>query len=119
MQPSNRAYIGLSSECPSTVGIYSHDFTHYSYSIRSRRQEVSAAAPATSGIFALALQANTSLTWRDMQHHCVETAQPVDDENSWGQLPSGRLYSNEVGFGILSLHAFVEAATGWKTVNSK
>ena len=36
----------------------------------------SASAPLAAGICALALQANPSLTWRDMQHIVVQTARP-------------------------------------------
>lgn len=34
----------------------------------------SAAAPIAAGIFALVLQTRPELTWRDMQHLCVQTA---------------------------------------------
>ena len=38
----------------------------------------SASAPLAAGICALVLQANPSLTWRDMQHIVVETARPTN-----------------------------------------
>lgn len=34
----------------------------------------SAAAPIAAGIFALVLEVRPDLTWRDMQHMCVQTA---------------------------------------------
>lgn len=36
----------------------------------------SASAPLAAGIIALALEANTELTWRDMQHIVIATARP-------------------------------------------
>lgn len=36
----------------------------------------SASAPLAAGICALALEANTELTWRDMQHIVIITARP-------------------------------------------
>ena len=42
----------------------------------------SCAAPLAAGIFALVLQANPELTWRDMQHLVVETAEKNDPKGS-------------------------------------
>lgn len=38
----------------------------------------SASAPLAAGICALALEANSQLTWRDMQHIVVATARPAN-----------------------------------------
>ena len=38
----------------------------------------SASAPLAAGICALTLQANPSLTWRDLQHIVVETARTAN-----------------------------------------
>lgn len=44
----------------------------------------SCAAPLAAGIFALVLQANPKLTWRDMQHLVVQTAHKNDEDGaSW------------------------------------
>lgn len=42
----------------------------------------SCAAPLAAGVFALVLQANPQLTWRDMQHLVVNTALKNDPEGS-------------------------------------
>ncbi|CAB0008534.1 unnamed protein product [Nesidiocoris tenuis] len=42
----------------------------------------SASAPLAAGICALALEANTDLTWRDMQHIVVATAKPANLKGS-------------------------------------
>jgi len=46
------------------------------HSCTSSHTGTSASAPLAAGICALALQANTNLTWRDMQHIVVRTARP-------------------------------------------
>lgn len=44
----------------------------------------SASAPLAAGICALALEANKDLTWRDMQHIVVRTANPLNlVANDW------------------------------------
>ena len=44
----------------------------------------SCAAPLAAGIFALVLEANPDLTWRDMQHLVVHTARKNDPDGlSW------------------------------------
>ena len=47
----------------------------------------SCAAPLAAGVFALVLQANPELTWRDMQHLVVNTAIKNDPEgSSWNKV---------------------------------
>ena len=57
----------------------------------------SASAPLAAGICALVLQANPSLTWRDMQHIVVQTARPANLKTSdWvinGMKRQGRSWS--------------------------
>ncbi|KDR67664.1 hypothetical protein GALMADRAFT_283420 [Galerina marginata CBS 339.88] len=77
----------------------------------------SAAAPNVVGVFALALQARPDLTWRDIQHLCVETARKVNpDDPDWERTASGRLYSYKYGYGALDAYAYVKAAQTWKLV---
>ncbi|KAH9479765.1 Protease KEX1 [Psilocybe cubensis] len=77
----------------------------------------SAAAPNAVGVFALALQARPDLTWRDIQHLCVETARKVNPEDpDWEKTASGRLYSYKYGYGALDAYAYVKAAQSWKLV---
>ena len=77
----------------------------------------SAAAPLAAGIFALALEANPKLTWRDLQHIVVITSKPdklhADD---WTTNSLGRKVSNWFGYGILDAAALVSTARNWKTV---
>ena len=77
----------------------------------------SAAAPAATAIFALALEARPELTWRDMQYLCVETGRPFKrDGVYWHKLASGREYSDQLGYGALDAYAFVTKAKEWKLV---
>ena len=61
----------------------------------------SASAPLAAGICALALEANTELTWRDMQHIVIHTARPKGLKASdWNVNGVGRPgnYSVELNF---------------------
>ncbi|ORX51333.1 hypothetical protein DM01DRAFT_1289941 [Hesseltinella vesiculosa] len=78
----------------------------------------SAAAPNAAGILALVLSVRPDLTWRDVQHLCVLTAIPVDEQDEdWATLPSGRKYNHKYGYGKLDAYAIVEAAKAFKNVN--
>ncbi|GAA6052768.1 hypothetical protein JCM3770_003542 [Rhodotorula araucariae] len=82
-----------------------------------RHGGTSAAAPIAAGIFALVLEARPDLTWRDMQHLCVRTAQQVNpNDPDWQMTASGRPYNHKYGFGKLDAFAMVEAAKRWDSV---
>ncbi|KAK7034063.1 pheromone processing endoprotease [Paramarasmius palmivorus] len=77
----------------------------------------SAAAPNAVGVFALALEVRPDLTWRDIQHLCVQTARMINpDDPDWESTAQGRLYSYKYGFGALDAARFVSAAKDWKNV---
>ncbi|KAF8992376.1 peptidase S8/S53 domain-containing protein [Cyathus striatus] len=77
----------------------------------------SAAAPNAVGVFALALQVRPDLTWRDIQHLCVETARKINpDDPDWEKMASGQLYSYKYGFGVLDGYRYVTAAQTWNLV---
>ncbi|KAG1415661.1 hypothetical protein G6F58_006378 [Rhizopus delemar] len=85
-----------------------------------RHGGTSAAAPNAAGIFALVLSVRPNLSWRDLQHLCVQTAVPIKTEDSdWKRLPSGRLYNHKFGYGKLDAYALVEAAKEHKGVNQQ
>jgi kexin len=57
------------------------------------------------------------LTWRDIQHLCVETARMINPEDpDWEATAQGRLYSYKYGFGVLDAYRYVKAAQDWKLV---
>lgn len=77
----------------------------------------SASAPLASAAIALMLQANPSLTWRDVQHILADTAWKVDpDAESWAINAAGRNISEDYGFGALDAAAVAVAAQSWVNV---
>merc|ERR1712117_758879 len=65
----------------------------------------SAAAPEAAGVFALALEANRKLTWRDMQHLTMNGV--------------GLEFNHLFGFGVLDAGAMVALAGQWKSVPAR
>nr|CAG4643798.1 EOG090X02T5 [Lepidurus arcticus] len=81
----------------------------------------SAAAPEAAGVFALALEANPLLTWRDIQHLTVLTSKrnSLYDAKSrflWTMNGVGLEFNHLFGFGVLDAGAMVALAKVWKTV---
>ncbi|XP_066921515.1 neuroendocrine convertase 1-like [Clytia hemisphaerica] len=77
----------------------------------------SAAAPLAAGIFALVLEANPKLTWRDLQHLIVHTSRKVHPSDSgWKENGAGLIVNENFGFGSLDAKALVDAARdpNWK-----
>ncbi|BGP13946.1 hypothetical protein JCM10213_005530 [Rhodosporidiobolus nylandii] len=82
-----------------------------------RHGGTSAAAPIAAGIFALVLEVRPDLTWRDMQHLCVQTAVQVNPQDpDWQMTASGRPYNHKYGFGKLDAWAIVDLAKRWELV---
>ena len=121
-------------ECSSTLattyssGTPSHDasITTVDQDKRLRPEKIctsahtgtSASAPIAAGMCALALEINKGLTWRDMQHIVLETAnpKPLLHEDGWEANGVGRKYSHKFGFGLMDGAAMVNLAEKWKTV---
>ncbi|VDD93671.1 unnamed protein product [Enterobius vermicularis] len=78
----------------------------------------SASAPLAAGIIALGLQANPSLTWRDVQHIAVWTSEPSPllHNEGWNKNSVGLYVNTRFGFGIMNAMEFVQAAKDWKNV---
>lgn len=77
----------------------------------------SAAAPNAAGVYALALSVRPDLTWRDLQHLTVRTAEVINtDDPDWDKTASGRLFSYKYGYGRLNGYQFVTAAQNWQLV---
>ncbi|XP_053406328.1 neuroendocrine convertase 1-like [Mercenaria mercenaria] len=83
----------------------------------------SAAAPLAAGIFALVLEANPNITWRDMQHIVTWTAEysSLKDNEGWKQNGAGFWINSAFGFGLLNAAEMVALANPltWKTVPEK
>jgi len=77
----------------------------------------SSAAPLVSGIVALMLEANPNLTWRDVQHILVETAQKNDpNHRDWVQNSAGLWVNHNYGFGAVDATLVTQAAMNWEVV---
>ncbi|XP_053330669.1 neuroendocrine convertase 1 isoform X2 [Spea bombifrons] len=83
----------------------------------------SASAPLAAGIFALALEHNPNLTWRDMQHLVVWTSEydPLANNPGWKKNGAGLMVNSRFGFGLLNAKALVDLADPktWKGVPDK
>uniref|UniRef100_A0A0C9QJY7 furin n=1 Tax=Fopius arisanus TaxID=64838 RepID=A0A0C9QJY7_9HYME len=78
----------------------------------------SASAPLAAGIAALALEANPSLTWRDMQYLVVLTSRsgPLEKEPGWILNGVKRKVSHKFGYGLMDAAAVVNFAEQWTNV---
>ncbi|PWN92699.1 hypothetical protein FA10DRAFT_263457 [Acaromyces ingoldii] len=78
----------------------------------------SAAAPLVAGVVALALEARPDLTWRDMQHIAVHSAQMINpDDKDWQKTQAGRHFNHKYGYGIIDAKRFVDESKNHKLVN--
>lgn len=87
----------------------------------TRHSGTSAAAPEAAGVFALALEANPKLNWRDMQHLTVLTSKrnhlyDPKGEHNWTINGAGIEFNHLFGYGVLDAGDMVDLAQDWKTV---
>jgi subtilisin-like proprotein convertase family protein len=76
----------------------------------------SAAAPLAAAVIALGLQANPSLTWRDVQHIIVITSKKEHLTSNWQTNAAGFHFSHQFGFGMMDAAAIVNRAIDWVSV---
>jgi len=87
----------------------------------TKHSGTSAAAPEAAGVFALALEANRKLTWRDVQHLTVLTSKRnhLEDptaRHQWTMNGAGLEFNHLFGYGVLDAGDMVDLAKDWKTV---
>lgn len=71
----------------------------------------SAAAPLVAGVFALVLEANPKLSWRDLQDIVVNTSKITDaGDGDWFVNGGGHHHNHKYGFGLVDATAAVKAA---------
>ena len=77
----------------------------------------SSATPLVSGVIALMLEANSNLSWRDVQHILVLTSRQNDaSDSSWGVNGANYDVSHKYGFGVIDASAAVSMAESWTPV---
>ncbi|XP_074651716.1 neuroendocrine convertase 1-like [Tubulanus polymorphus] len=81
----------------------------------------SASAPLAAGIFALVLEANPDLTWRDLQHLVAWTSEydPLKNNDDWHRNGAQFWVNPRFGFGLLNAAALVDNAKNWTNVQNK
>lgn len=111
------ALFGVAQSNGGTNGIYTTD------SLASYTADfggTSSACPLAAGVGALALSANPALTWRDVQHLMIEAARISDaTDSSWAPNGSGRLVSEDFGYGAVDATRAVALAVGWANVGAQ
>ena len=91
--------------------------TDLHYSCTVKHTGTSASAPMAAAIIALVLEANPSLTWRDVQHIIVRTSQPRNlRATDWQTNGMGRMVSHSYGYGLMDSAAMVRSAKVWTLV---
>ena len=80
----------------------------------------SSATPLVSGIIAQMLEANSNLTWRDVQHVLVNSARTNDpNDNGWFQNGAGHSFNHDYGHGVIDAGAATNLAATWTNVQSE
>ena len=80
----------------------------------------SAATPIVSGVVALILEANPSLTWRDVQHILIKSATKNDPDNpDWTANGAELPINHNYGFGAVDAGAAVTLAQDWQNVSDE
>lgn len=77
----------------------------------------SAAAPIAAGIYALLLESNPNLTWRDVQYLSILSSKEIANNDAKSQDGAmGKKYSHVYGYGKIDAEALIERAKDWKNV---
>ncbi|MBK8135130.1 MAG: S8 family serine peptidase [Chloroflexi bacterium] len=102
---------------PSNGGTLGITTTSGSSSCTSSFGGTSSASPLAAGVIALMLEANPTLTWRDVQHILVLSADKNDPtDTGWVNNGAGHPFNHFYGFGRINAAAAVTLADTWTTV---
>lgn len=87
--------------------------------VTTKHSGTSAAAPEAAGVFALALEANPNITWRDLQHLVVLTSKrnylhDGKGRHQWKMNGAGLEFNHLFGFGVLDAGDIVDLASVWR-----
>ena len=106
--PSDGSGVGITTtDNEGNSGYTSGDYT-------SNFGGTSSATPLVSGVIALMLEANSNLTWRDVQQIIVESARKNDPSDSgWNTNGAGHEFNHKYGFGVIDAGHAVSLAQTW------
>ena len=106
--PSDGSGVGITTtDNEGNSGYTSGDYT-------SNFGGTSSATPLVSGVIALMLEANSNLTWRDVQQIIVESARKNDPSDSgWNTNGAGHEFNHKYGFGVIDAGHAVSLAQNW------
>ena len=80
----------------------------------------SATTPMVAGTIALMLEANSDLTWRDVQHILIQASNKVDVNHlGWFTTAANREYNNAYGYGLINAENAVTLAKDWNNVEAE
>ncbi len=116
--PSNGQDLDYQADIITTdiSGSEGNNITNYTFSMEG----TSSAAPMVSGVIALMLEANSNLTWRDVQHILVQTSRKIDSDHiGWFLTESGNWYNHAYGYGLVDATASVNRAKTWTSVGDE
>lgn len=80
----------------------------------------SASAPIGAGIIALVLEANSNLTWRDVQYLIIKTSS--NDKlkaKDFRKNGVGKVFSHNFGYGLMNAGKMIQHAINWSLVNKQ
>jgi subtilisin family serine protease len=81
----------------------------------------SGAAPVAAGAFALVLEANPELGYRDVMHLVARTARipTLSETNDWRINGAGYHVSDKFGFGVIDVGQMIALAQNWTNVEPR
>ena len=110
--PSDGSGVGITTtDNAGNNGYTSSDYT-------SSFGGTSSATPLVSGVIALMMEANSNLTWRDVQQILVESARKNDpNDDGWNTNGAGLEFNHKYGFGVVDAGHAVDLAASWETLD--
>ncbi|MGA1865090.1 MAG: S8 family serine peptidase [bacterium] len=109
--PSSEGNCGITT-CDLT-GLDGYNSGNYT----SQFSGTSASAPLVSGIIALMLEANPNLSWRDVQHILIKTAEQNDPTDPDWEINGAGYHVNHIyGFGRVDAEKAITTSLSWESV---